>query len=216
MAKRWSAAEDAVIRETSSAGLTLTSQMHRLPGRSFVAAKTRASKIGVSASNARAWSDEERAALREIYASRETIKLAARRLLPDRSYLSIKAEAMRLGVRVFHRTGRLGYSWVWRAIERALDEADLTIAQLVGRTGASTNAITKAIARRRAEVHIGGWVREATTGKICAQWALGRGRDAPRPQRKSSRAACRDYRIRQRVRAGVVDPFASLRSQVVA
>ncbi|WP_321878456.1 hypothetical protein [Paraburkholderia bannensis] len=214
MGKRWSDEEIAELKQISESGLVLSEQMHRFPGRTFYALKTFASKRGFSFRSTTDWTEEERAALRAVYASRKSIKAAARDLLPNRTYLAIKGEAFRLGIRVKHRTGRVGRSWVWAGIEQALAEESLTVAQLAERVGASLTSVTTAIELRRSEVHIGDWPRDAVTGRRSAAWELGAGRDAPRPAPQSSRLKCRQQRLKKRLRAGTLDPFAQMRSQI--
>ncbi|WP_321814598.1 MULTISPECIES: hypothetical protein [unclassified Paraburkholderia] len=216
MGTRWSKEEIAELKLISDSGMVLSEQLHRFPGRTLYALKTFASKRGLSFRGATDWSEQERAALRVVYAGRKSIKAAARDLLPNRTYAAIKGEAYRLGIRVKHTTGRVGRSWVWASIEQSLAKESLTVAQLAERAGASINSVTKAIERRRAEVHIGDWPRDPLTGKRSAAWELGAGRDAPRPARKTSRESCRDQRLKKRLRAGTLDPFAHMRIQMAA
>lgn len=217
MAKRWADEENATIEAIAKEGLTLISQMHRLPGRTWNAAKIQASRLDVSISAAVVWTPRDREKLHRIYASNESIKVGLRRLLPHRSYLAAKGEAQRLGLTgTKTRLGRTGYSWVERAIESVLEDGQrLTVKQLAAKTGASINAIDKIVAKLRGKkFRVGDWTRAAGVGNWAGMWELGAGPDAPRPPRKTATECCRTSRERQRIRAGQINPFASLLEQV--
>lgn len=218
--KRWSQAEDAVLAAIVKEGLSLISQMHRLPGRSHAAAKNYASKMDMLLSGATAWTPEEQSILRKIYRGKESIKLGVSRLLPNRSYLAAKGEAQRLGLSgTKKRVGRTGYSWVERAIETVLDATSeqLSTKQLAEKTGASINAISKILAKQRGKkFRVGAWTRTGNVGDWTGMWELGKGPDAPRPPRRSNTQNCRNYRRKQQIRAGHVNPFATIVQQVAA
>lgn len=213
--RRWSDDEIATMARIAAAGETLISQMHRLPGRTWAAARIVASREGIVFKDSVTWSADEQARLRKIYRSNESIKLGVRRLLPGRSYLAAKGEAQRLGLSgTKPRTGRTGYSWIERALEAALaDGSRMTAKQLAAITGASINAIGKVLAKNRGtKFRVADWSHAGAA----ALWELGSGPDAPRRARRTSAEACRAYRQRQRIRAGHVDPFATLIQQVTA
>ncbi|MBB2928371.1 hypothetical protein [Paraburkholderia silvatlantica] len=217
--RRWSPEEKAVLKAIAGERLTLISQMHRLPGRTWEGAKNQAAKLDISLSEAMKWTPRERKLLAQIYRSKESIKQGVRRLLPHRNYVEAKGEAQRIGLSGKKmRRGREGYSWVWEAIERALaDGQSMTCAQLMVATGASRNSIDKLLARYHGKkVRVGDWARSGRCGNLSAKWELGVGPDALKPPRKTASIACREYRERQAVRAGRVDPFASLVRQVSA
>ncbi|SMG00348.1 hypothetical protein [Burkholderia singularis] len=217
--RRWTDEEKAELASIAREGLHLVSHMDRLPGRTYEAAKIYASKLGIALSDASAWADDERETLRRIYRGNESIKSAVRRLLPHRSYIAAKGEAQRLGLSgTKKQTGRTGLSWVERAIEMMLERHDLlTIRELAEKTGASTHGIGRILVRQRGKkFHVGGWIRERGTGDWAGRWSLGGGIDAARPARQTATEACRKWRMKQRIRAGHVDPFANLIRQVTA
>lgn len=217
--KRWSDAEKRELAKIAEGGKPLISQMHRLPGRTWEAAKTRASLEGLLLNECDPWPDEDRETLRQIYAGNESIKLGVRRLLPHRSYASAKSEAARLGIAgEISRAGRYGYSWVALAMESALaNGARLTVKQLAARTGASIDTVHNKLSKYRGvKFRIGEWTRETLTGDWAARWEIGVGPDEPRPARKTATESCRDYRARQRMRAGPANPFHTLVAQVAS
>ncbi|MFP4895604.1 hypothetical protein [Paraburkholderia sp. EG304] len=218
-ARRWSAAEEAVLREVAESDLTLLSQMHRLPGRTWAAARNHACRNGLALRAAEVWSPEEIRLLKKIWRGNESIKAAVARLLPHRGYLAARAEAQRLGISGCKaRTGRTGYSWVARACADVLQDGQrLTIDQLSERTGASCSAVDKALRKERGiTFRVGEWARLATYGDHAGLWELGGGPDAPRPPRKASSVANRDAQERRMIRAGQGNPFFSLIKQVAA
>ncbi|MFM0243801.1 hypothetical protein [Paraburkholderia sediminicola] len=217
--KRWSDEENAVLADISREQLTLVSQMHRLPGRNWDAARNQASRIGVTFGDARAWTPQERALLKRIYASNESIKVGVRRHLPDRTYITAKGEAQRMGLTgTKTRRGRAGYSWVEIAIEAALqDGRRLSANQLQERTGACKGGILKLLAKHHGKkFRIGDWMRSFSVGRYTALWELGSEPDAPRPASKTSTECCRTWRERKKARAGQINPFAGLVQQVTA
>jgi hypothetical protein len=218
-ARRWSPAEEAVLKEVAESDLTLSSQMHRLPGRTFDAARNHASRIGCALRAADAWTPEEIRVLKKIWRGDESIKAAVARLLPHRGYLAARGEAQRLGISGSKaRTGRTGYSWVARACEEILQDGQrLSIIQLAERTGASRNAVHKALVKLQGtKFRVAEWVRFSTFGDLAGLWELGSGPDAPRPARKSAAVANRESRERRMIRAGQGNPFFSLMKQVAA
>lgn len=217
--KRWTDDEDAQIAKLAERGLTLIDNMHLLPGRTYDAAKVEASRLGISLKDAAAWSPEDRHQLRAIYKGNESIKAAVHRLMPHRGYLAAKREAQRIGIAgTISRAGRTGYSWVFAAIEAALaDDGRMTQAQLATATGASANAVNKAIAKNHGKkIRIADHTRASKFGNHEGLWELGAGPDVPPPAPKTSSAASRDWRARERIRSGHVDPFAGLVQQVTA
>jgi hypothetical protein len=215
--KRWSEAEKAVIAQMAKEGIFLIDGMDRLPGRTYDSARIVASKLKIAMKDAVAWTDEEREALRQIYRSKESIKVGMAKHLPNRGYIAAKGEAQRMGLTgTKKRRGRTGYSWVERAVEQALERNDLlAVDELVEKTGASISSIGRALQRMHGKkAHIGGWTRPHGNGDYAARWAIGGGADTPRPPRKTAREACRDFRKKQQIRAGRMDPFATLIQQV--
>jgi len=217
--RAWQDHENEQIKRLAEQGLTLIENMHLLPGRTHDAAKCQASRLGISLTEAEAWSKEDRKILRAIYAGKESIKAEVRRLLPHRGYGAARREARLLGIAGSKgRAGRSGYSWVFAAIEIALEDGrKLTSNQLIAVTGASKNAVNTVLRNNHGKkIRIGDWTRENKVGNFSGLWELGAGPDAPKPPKKSSTAACRDFRARKRALAGHFDPFAGLVQQVTA
>jgi len=216
MGAKWSEAEVAVLADVAKTGVTLRSQMHRLPGRTHEAARTYAARIGIPLSAARAWTKEERAILKRIWRSGEQIKIGMRQL-PNRSYAAARGEAQRLRI-CGDRTKRNGYSWVDAAITVLLaDGVRMTIKQLTAATGASPNAVDKALNRRRGtKFRVCDWTRVSRNGDWAGVWGLGVGEDAPRPPRKTPSEVAKTWRARRRIAGGAHNPFAGLIQQVAA
>lgn len=216
--KRWLDEENAQIKTLAEQGLTLIDNMHLLPGRTHDAAKVQASRLGVCLKDAATWTPEDHKLLRAIYRGDESIKAAVRRLLPHRGYSAARHEAQRLGIAGVKRAGRSGYSWVFAAIEIALEDGKrLTSNQLITVTGASKNAVNTAIRNNHGKkIRIGDYTRESKVGNRSALWELGAGPDAPKPPPKSTAECCRDFKARKRAAAGHFDPFAGLVQQVTA
>jgi hypothetical protein len=216
--RKWSEHEDAILRDVSQRGVTLLSQMHRLPDREWNAAKSRASKLGIKLSTHVEWSEQERQILREIWASNVSIKVGMKRL-PDRGYDAARSEAQRLGILGKRgTTGRTGYAFVQPAIIAALEkESPLRADQLAEITGATIRQVHKVLRAGHSKVfRIDGWVRKATFGDAAACWALGSAPDATRPDPKPAHVSQKESAARMRVRRGRFDPFATLVMQVAA
>jgi len=217
--KRWSDAEEAVLAAIAKEGKPLIGQMHRLPGRTWDAAKNHGAIIGLSFSLAESWTDAEREILRGIYRGNVSIKVGVAKLLPHRTYTQAKGEAQRIGLSgTGTRRGRTGYSWVEKAMETVLaDGQKFTVKQLAARTGAAVDTVQNMVQTQRGKkFRVAGWTRATLTGDWAAMWELGSGPDAPRPPRKTPTECCRDYRQKKRLRAGGLNPFASLAMQVAA
>jgi hypothetical protein len=216
--RKWAEEEDAVLRDVAESDVTLISQMHRLPGREWNAAKCRASKLGLALSNHVEWSDEERAILREIWASDTSIKVGMKHL-PRHGYDDARSEAQRLGISGKRgRAGRIGYAYVKPAIEAALKKDSPQRAdQLAAATGATIRQVHKVLRAGHSTVfRIDGWFRKATFGDPAACWALGNAPDAPRPNPKPAHVSQKESAARMRVRHGRFNPFATLVMQVAA
>ncbi|MFM0435923.1 hypothetical protein PQQ84_05640 [Paraburkholderia strydomiana] len=216
--RRWTVEEEAVLKEVAGSDVTLLSQMHRLPGRDWNAAKCRACKLGLKLTNHVAWTEEERAILREIWASKSSIKAGMKRL-PNRNYDAARSEAQRLGILGKRGTaGRTGYAFVQPAIVSALEnESPLSAERIASITGATLRQVHKVLKSEHSTIfRIDGYMRKSTFGDPAALWALGSDPDASRPEPKAARLSRRDYNERKRVASGRFDPFASLMKQVAA
>ncbi|WP_321953132.1 hypothetical protein [Paraburkholderia bannensis] len=218
--KAWSPEEMQVLRDVSRNPISLRSQMHRLPGRTLVAAKSQASKCGIPLKGSRFWSPEEVEILKRIWAGTESLKVALARDLPGRDYHSARSEAQRLGLTADQpggRTGREGYSWLLPVIVRILSAGvPMTVNQLASETGANPGSIGFLMREHHGKTfRIGAWARPIDKWTAC--WALGTEADVQKPAPKGGRAAVRAYRHRKQVRKhAAANVFASIAQQVAA
>lgn len=216
--KTWTPEEEEVLREVSRTGVTLLSQMHRLPDRTHTSARGWASKKGIPLKETQAWSFEERQILRRIYRGEASLKVGLKRL-PGRTYAAAKTEAARLGLAGM-RAGKRGsgYSWVENAISKLLEDGGrMTVKQLSAACGASQNAADKALNRQRGKkFRVGDWTRTSIHGDWSGLWELGSGPDADRPARKSASQACREWRARKNCSSTDFNPFSTMLMQVAA
>lgn len=218
-ARAWSEAEVEILRDIAKSDLTLVSQIDRLPGRTINASRTHAHRIGISLKAADGWSKDEIRMLKKIWLGDESCKAAVARLLPDRGYFAAKGEAQRLGLAgKVSRKGRLGYSWIARACEDALqDGRRMSSEQLAEKVGATQNAVQCALVKARGRsFRVGEWIRLSTYGRYCGLWELGSGSDAEKPAPTTFAEANRRARDRRHVREGRANPFGSLINQVSA
>jgi hypothetical protein len=209
-AKRWSEDEDAVLAELSRNRLRLSEHMHRLPGRTYYGARKHADLLQLTFRNG-AWTRAEQAALRKIYRSNESVKHAVARLLPGRTYTMAKAEARRLGITGAKRKREYGYSAIFRGVERLLKGGKrMTISELAASLGVSICGVRGAVEKQHGKrIRVVEYPR-VNGGSRTRRWALGAGPDELRPRRKTAKEACSEYRARQRIRAGAVNPFATM------
>jgi hypothetical protein len=218
MGAKWTPEDRQALRDIARDGLVLAQEIHRFPGRTYVALKTQASKMGIVISERRGWSDDERAVLKEIWESPVAIKIGLKRL-PGRTYAAVRAEAVRMGIAGLRgRTGRSGYGWVAPAIDRALKVGSpLTVARLVQLIGASDRQVAKVLSDRRGvDYHVGDWERVGGAGGYAPMWASGPGEDALKPRAKPAAKSNREQRHRRFLLTGRHDPFAGLIRQVTA
>ncbi|WP_250467650.1 hypothetical protein [Caballeronia sp. GAFFF2] len=216
--KRWSDEEKAVLREIYDAEACLSENMHRLPGRTFHSAKSKASKYGMAIANERFWSEEEKAILAKIWRGKQSIKVGLKQL-PGRSYDSARAEAQRLGLTYRKKKlGRTGYSHLESVVAAILEEGiPLTIKEMVERTGHSFHGIETVLRRRHGRAfHIAGYQRMSQYGNLTARWMVGKADDAVKPPRKSASQACREWRFRQQLKRHGHNPFSTIAQQVAA
>jgi len=218
MGKAWTPEEKAILKEVSDSDLTLISQMHRLPGRTFSAARIHASRNDIGLKGPGMWSPAEIRILKKIYRGDESIKGAVAKLLPQRGYVAAKAEAVRLGLTGPKKRGRIGYSLVAAACEKALEDGQrFTADALSTKTGWKLHAVHRALAKARGKkFRVAEWTRLAIHGDFCAVWEIGTEPDAPRPARKHYSVSNREARVRRSIRAGNVNPFQTLINQVAA
>ncbi|QGZ56735.1 hypothetical protein [Paraburkholderia acidiphila] len=217
MRKLWTEAEDDVLRDVARRGVPLIDEMHRLPGRTHAGARQHAWNYLKLRLGRHAWTEEEHAVLRQIYASDESVKRGVARLLPSRTYNQAKQESAKIGLANQGVQRTYGYSSIFYRIERALaDGRAASVKQLAGELGVSISAVGRALNKQRGtRARVGDYGR-LSNGGLEDLWMLGAGPDAPRPPRKTSSEACRTKRARAKVRAGRFDPFSTLRQQIAA
>lgn len=211
----WTMEEDRILREIYSTR-GLVSQIHRLPGRSFNAARMRAHRIGLADPAFNAWTPEEDEVVRRAYANGTPIKVAVRDL-PGRKPRATIARAERLGL-----TGKFNgitgstFSWVEQALRSALEEGiPLTVRQLAAATGASLPGLNYTVRRLHGSgIYIESWA--STSNGHAARWMLGNKRDAQRPVPKRAADSCRQWRARQKLKTTGFSPFAIAMQQVAA
>lgn len=129
-----------------------------------------------------AWTPEEDAVLRQIWAATGSLK-EGMHLLPGRSYRATIAHGQWLGLgrRVNFKKSR--YSPTWDAIKTVLQDKRMRSAvELARETGASRRAVMQQLADHHgAEVRIAGYLKSTGVGYPTALWKLGKGKDAQRP-----------------------------------
>ncbi|WP_250501953.1 hypothetical protein [Caballeronia sp. AZ7_KS35] len=213
----WTAEEEFALRRISRNRLPLAANMNLLPGRTYDAAKAHAAKLHIRLASVDDWSANEIDTLKSIYRSKRSIKCQVAELLPKRNYNSARAEAIRLGIagKKAGTAGRTGYSWVLRAVETTLsDDGSLTSKAIALRIGTTVGAVNFVIRNNRKRFHIDGW--SGIAPHIAARWALGDAKDAPKPAKRTHSENDRVRRLRESVRAGRINPFATLIQQVAA
>lgn len=124
------------------------------------------------------WSEEDKAILRDIWASPEPIESQVHRL-PGRTvdHLRQKANALKLGSKPRGSQG-------WKRIRAALQGGALlttqAIADIVHLSGQQVRELLDA-AVLRGEVHVFDWVRVSRNGKAQKRYRLGAGQSAKEP-----------------------------------
>lgn len=209
-----------MLRGIGGSGKSLTEQLHLLPGRTFYGAKTKASDLGIALSAYCDWSEAERETLRKIYRSKESVKAAVDRLLPNRGYIAARAEAFRLGITGKPQCGtkgRIGYSWILRAIEVCLArDVPMTVRQLADEIGVDLSSVGDVLRKYHGKkFRISDWTRGHH--RWVARWDMAKLPDAAKPAPQTRTEASRAWRARKKIRAGIAaNPFASLIQQVAA
>jgi hypothetical protein len=213
--KTWTAEEDAILREIYSTR-SLVSQLHRLPGRSFPAARMRAKRLGLADPAFNAWTPEEDEVIRRAYANGTPIKVAIREL-PGRKPRATISRAERIGLTgKFNGTTGSSFSWVEQVLRKALDEEiPLTVRQLAEITGASIPGLKYKIRLLHGNgLYIESWAKSGNG--YAARWMVGAKRDAKKPAAKRGAVCCRQWRERRKLTARGFNPFATAMQQVSA
>jgi hypothetical protein len=155
------------------------------------------------------WTPDEDTILIDIYAGNGCIKAQMHRL-PGRTYIGAKNRAVRLNLDHKGPITDGSLSWIKAAIVIELEKGiPLSAASLCRIIGASRAGIKPVLKRwHRKGFRVAGWERAGEHGWL-PKYALGDELDAPKPQPKSLRQACRDWRLRQRIATGQFNPFAA-------
>lgn len=158
------------------------------------------------------WTPEEDELLRSIWSKPGTLKDAAR-LFEGRSGKSLELHGVNtLGLpRLRGSLRATRHSWVKKEMNRVLSEtAYLTTHEISVLICASEKRINLIFRDGKAngEYHIAAWAKRSTQGEYAACYALGAGKDAPKPIAKTH-AECeraRYYRVKKSAKG---NPFAA-------
>ncbi|KOR22951.1 hypothetical protein [Burkholderia cenocepacia] len=214
----WTAEDDATLREIYSGNGGARQQMWRLPGRTFPAVRSRASKLKiVRRPPVRPYSKEEDDIIREGWRigrpSKETAQMVGR------GHTAVRRRADILGL-----TGKgtmspgCKFSWVELEIRRILSDGfPRTIAQLSRQIGCTPNAV---YLRLRAGHGVSFRVADFdNVGRHWAgMWELGSGPDAVNDKVSTAAQTSKRARDRKKLRemGGPRGPFSVLIQQVTA
>lgn len=155
------------------------------------------------------WSDQEIADLRRIHASRHSYK-SMLHLWPGRTYDGVvnMAARLKLGPRpcLSH-----DYSAILVAMLAELANGDFTGCQLAAIIGCHREnpgrILRKNIKDKVPQVHIVNWVRSRPGGCYIEVWRLGKGKNAPKPARKTADEYRAMRRMRNQSKSKQVNPF---------
>ena len=148
------------------------------------------------------WTPEEDAALREVWASRETLKQNAHRFgAHSMAAIRERCRALKLGRRPV--PVRSQYSAIWEAARNYLANvgpADLfELSEALDLPYESLSTALKA-AWKREPLHVHGYIKRKKNGPPGRVWALGKGRNAPRPKAIDQREFNQRDTVRQRIK----------------
>jgi hypothetical protein len=222
MSRFWTGEEVKVLRELWFMGVPMSQLLASLPGRTEDGCRNRARSLGLVRASAHGtpWSNSEDAALRRIWSLPGSLKTHLG-LFPGRTHRAVMDRGRHLGLgprgAKLHATN---YSWVRDEIKRLI----------LANGPMSSNELAHAICATQSHVHsllnagrgscyyVAEWVqpRAVGNGSLRQKWALGNQPDAPKPALKPAILIRRDYRERQRIKRGQINPFASLAMQVAA
>jgi hypothetical protein len=148
--RRWTFAEDAIVRDGYDAGRSCESIASELPGRTEASVAARARKLGLS-NYARRWTDEEEALLTRLIATRCPVGEMARAL--TRTPEAVRQRARRLGLTPASDPppGRSAHPWSEREdafLRRQAGANPATLANLLGRSDRAVAARLRALGLR--------------------------------------------------------------------
>jgi len=169
---RWSAAEDAAVRDGYELGLACAEIAHGLPGRTAAAVVARAAKLGL-ASYARVWTAADDRRLRTFAESRAEVEQAARAL--SRTPEALRARARKLGLPPLRsaRTRQPGRRWTALEDDQLRLHVGVNPAVLAQMLGRSPEAVAQRLrrlglreTRRRSPHHLVPARRGLTPGQL--------------------------------------------------
>lgn len=212
--KKWTPAEDDVIRSFWRDPGAIRKHAHKLPGRSVQAIEKRAQKIRLGARII--WTKEQDARLREVWKTGGRIKSHMSEF-PGHSIAAINTRAHDLGL---GRRGRHGFNEdapSWKLAEQTLKATDCSCYRLALKTGLHQSTVYAYLAAKHpaGAIHIVDWERAKPGAKAMPVYRFGPSVDVPR---KKLTGADKEKKYRQadlhkRVLAGetvrTINPFAA-------
>lgn len=219
--RHWTDREDAAIRSFWNADGIIESHIHQLPGRTrhSVIQRARVLKLGPRHHACVAWTPAEDELLRLVWSGKGSLKSNLHRI-PGRTWRGCLVRARTIGLNARTAKQRAStYSWVDEEVERILsNKGALTVRQISEQTTASRVAIQQALRRNHhKKYHIEGWTRTRPNGvgSWWPKWAIGADDDVPKPKKKSPAQVTREWRAKQKIKAGEYNPFAIAMNQVI-
>jgi hypothetical protein len=213
--KQWTQAEDAILADFWHATGDVSAHIHRLPGRTRIGVVQRAARLRLGARHI-AWSGEEDAILAEIYAGNGSIKSQMHRL-PGRTYISAKSRAERLHLDHKAPITDGSLSWIKAAalieLQKGIPLSDATLSRITGATRAGLKPILKRMHGNG--IRVAGWERSGAYSWL-PQFAIGNEPDVPKPAPKDRLQALREFRERQRIAKGRINPFSAMTGLIAA
>lgn len=216
----WTSEDDERLRAFHATDLSAARIAAHFDGRTLDAVKGRMRKLklGVRKMARVKWTPAEYALLRRIWFEKGPLKHLCVKHFPKRSWRSVMEHGIEIGLPPRAAIKGNTYSWVGEELDRVLAaQPNLTVPELVARCSGSRKRITWLLQiGHGARYHKSGWerVRKTGNGAWWPRWSLGPGADAPIPVPLTNSDYARNYRARQRVLAGQIDPFATLRQQI--
>lgn len=206
--KRWTSSELDRVKKICDSGGYLSKNVHLFPGRTLYALEAFATRNGIETRKQKRWTKKEDEIVAFIWESERGIK-DNMHLLPGRTYHATKERAGRLNLG--HKTpAMLGTrSWVYRCITNELKkESPLSMNELAERIGTTSKSVQGIISLLRGkEFYVKEWKDTDANHKVM-RFALGSKKDAVKPLPKPMKEAHRAYRLRQKIKAGIFNPFA--------
>lgn len=214
--KAWSKEDEERLVSAYSAGLPVPEIAAMFPTRTFNSVKSHASKLGAEHPDHKPWTPEEDAILAEVWNQPRAIKIGLRRL-PGRTYdaARVHAKAIGLGDKASAQKGTRS-PYLNGIVKEIKANGPRTSLELSIALSACRRTIQRVLQDcRGTEFHVGEWKLESSKHPS-RMWAIGPGKDAPKPVPKTASEAHRDYRLRKRIKSGRFNPFAAAAGFVAA